>query len=193
MDTTQQTQDVQSVTTIAFAEYLALRETNTIIEYMDGAMIVTPPPLDPHQEASSNLHGFLFVLNTTLKGTLRHTPTGVRLSETLEGMVEPDIFWVSPANTQCKLGADLYWHGAPNLIIEILSDSTAYSDQKRKYTLYQQYSVREYWIVNPTVRLSTVYVLRDGLFARQDIYQPGDTFVSTVLNNTLVDVAQAFG
>ena len=61
-------------------------------------------------------------------------------------------------------------HGAPDLVVEILSPSTAARDKGYKKDVYEASGVREYWIVNPMDRSVEVYLLVNGRFALDDIY-----------------------
>ena len=49
--------------------------------------------------------------------------------------------------------------GAPDLVVEILSDSTRRVDLLKKFDIYQRAGVREYWIVDPEARTAAVYTL----------------------------------
>ncbi|KKL82144.1 hypothetical protein LCGC14_1987650, partial [marine sediment metagenome] len=54
--------------------------------------------------------------------------------------------------------------GAPDLIMEILSPSTAYYDLKPKFYVYEQYGVKEYWIVDPTEKSIELFANKEGSF-----------------------------
>jgi Uma2 family endonuclease len=76
-------------------------------------------------------------------------------------VVEPDIMVVCDG---AKIGDDGV-HGAPDLVVEVLSDSTAYKDLTVKRALYERAKVREYWIVNPGTGSIVIYVLgEDGRY-----------------------------
>ncbi|MDR0804843.1 MAG: Uma2 family endonuclease [Oscillospiraceae bacterium] len=62
-------------------------------------------------------------------------------------------------------------YGAPDLVIEVLSPSSAIHDIFRKKTLYEQLGVREYWIVSPYETSITVF-----LFQNDDKYDSGTTY-----------------
>ena len=72
-------------------------------------------------------------------------PTDVVLSP--ESVVQPDILFVS--NERRGIITEANVSGAPDLVVEILSPSTAERDRELKLTLYARYGVREYWIVDP--------------------------------------------
>ena len=61
-------------------------------------------------------------------------------------------------------------HGAPDLVIEVLSPSTARYDRGHKKDAYEAASVQEYWIVEPEVRSLEVYLLKDRKFILDNVY-----------------------
>ena len=62
-------------------------------------------------------------------------------------------------------------HGVPDLIVEILSPSTARKDRMVKFRLYERCGVKEYWIVNPRERSVEVYLSIDEHFELDGVYQ----------------------
>ena len=62
-------------------------------------------------------------------------------------VAQPDILFVS--NERRGIITEANVSGAPDLVVEILSPSTAERDRELKLTLYARYGVREYWIVDP--------------------------------------------
>lgn len=61
-------------------------------------------------------------------------------------------------------------HGAPNLVVEVLSPGSIRNDRGRKKDVYARAGVREYWIVSPTEKSVEVYRLDDTGFALYDVY-----------------------
>ena len=61
-------------------------------------------------------------------------------------------------------------HGAPDLVVEILSPSTSARDRGYKKEVYEASGVPEYWIVNPVDRSIEVYLLANGRFSLEDVY-----------------------
>ena len=61
-------------------------------------------------------------------------------------------------------------YGAPDLIVEILSKSTAKNDLTVKKDDYERNGVKEYWIVNPRDKFIQVYHLVDGKYILDDVY-----------------------
>jgi Uma2 family endonuclease len=95
---------------------------------------------------------------------------------------------VSGPDSLCKLGDDGYGHGAPDLVIEVLSRGTEGKDRGKKFDLYQRYGVREYWLVNIESKLVEVFRLENQKFNRLGAFEPGDKFVSVVLGDLEIDV-----
>jgi Uma2 family endonuclease len=58
--------------------------------------------------------------------------------------------------------------GAPDLIVEILSPSTAYYDLKAKMRVYKSSGVREYWVVDPMEQSIEIYENRECSFHLTD-------------------------
>ena len=65
---------------------------------------------------------------------------------------------------------DPWIEGVPDLVVEVLSPSTAKYDRFYKKALYEKYGVKEYWIVNPFDKTIEVYHLIDGKFELDDLY-----------------------
>jgi Uma2 family endonuclease len=177
-------------TRATFADYQALPETNQIVELIDGEITVNPPPLHSHQESAWHIVVYLVPILNTRGGVARFAPAGIHFDD--EHTFEPDIFWISPDNTDCVPMDDRYWHGAPDLVIEILSPSTEYKDRGVKFEIYEKYGVREYWLVNVAAHYVEVYRHKDGAFIRAGVFVPGKSFVSEVLGGISVEVSAFF-
>lgn len=61
-------------------------------------------------------------------------------------------------------------HGAPDLVVEVLSPGTAKNDRGYKKDLYEKAGVKEYWIVEPDARSIEAYLLTDGKYILDDVY-----------------------
>jgi Uma2 family endonuclease len=175
-------------TRMNLVQYLALPETTEICELVEGKLCTSPTPHDAHQRIVGN--GLLYLHSLISSGKLRQILTGLHLDD--ENFYEPDIFWVSANNDYCELGDDGYWHGAPDLIIEVLSPSTTRNDRVTKFQLYEKYGVLEYWIADPKMRSLEVWFLENKTLTYQGVYGLGKTFTSKVLN-TLVEVNRLLG
>jgi Uma2 family endonuclease len=162
-------------------EYALLGESTLPMELIHGEIVMSPAPIDEHQVLAIT---FLDLLRDIAPaGKRRIAPCDVYLSK--HDVVQPDVFWVSSHNTGCKLGADKHWHGAPDLVIEILSPATALRDRREKFALYEKHGVREYWLADPATQLVEVYRLKDRKFERAGVFGPEDSFESSALGVTI--------
>ena len=128
-----------------YRDYLLLPEGDRR-ELIEGEFYVVPAPNVRHQAISRNLGLRLWELvRSHGLGQVFLAPTDVVLSP--ESVVQPDILFVS--NERRGIITEANVSGAPDLVVEILSPSTAERDRELKLTLYARYGVREYWIVDP--------------------------------------------
>ena len=129
-------------------------------ELIDGAPYAMSSPSQRHQSILGELFGQLW---SYLKGkpcVPFMAPFDVRLNaaENDDTVVQPDILVVcdnSKLDGKCC-------KGAPDLVIEILSASTAMFDRFIKFQKYREAGVREYWIVDPDTKTLQVYTLKQG-------------------------------
>jgi Uma2 family endonuclease len=126
-------------------------------EVVDGELLVTPAPRLPHQAVSAELHARLhaFVKPRHI-GWAFAAPGDVHVSAA--NRVLPDLFVVPRTSAEMPTS----WNAAPLpiLVVEILSESTAFRDLGVKRALYHRAGVAEYWIVDREER--NVRVSRPG-------------------------------
>ena len=79
----------------------------------------------------------------------------------------PDVMIVCNKN----IIKEKWIEGAPDLIVEVRSPSTARRDIGYKKDLYQKFGVKEYWLISPPERSILVYLLKDGVYELDNIYQ----------------------
>jgi Uma2 family endonuclease len=123
-------------------------------EIIEGELFVTPAPQTPHQRAVMRLSIRLgqFVENHKL-GELFGAPFDVVFSEF--DVVEPDLLYISNARAGVLTGKNV--QGAPDLVVEVLSESTARVDRSFKLKLYGKFGVQEYWIIDPNGPSAEIY------------------------------------
>jgi len=132
-------------------------------ELINGeAYAMAPAPAWEHQDVSGNL---FLQLRQFLDGKpckVFAAPFDVRLNADSydDTVVQPDIVVICDRAKLSGTGCV----GAPDMVIEILSPSTTRHDTHTKFRLYQEFGVREYWIVNPDAKTLTVHVLENGKY-----------------------------
>jgi Uma2 family endonuclease len=70
-------------------------------------------------------------------------------------VVEPDLLYVSKDRLSVLTEKNV--QGAPDLVVEVLSPSTAQTDRTTKLKLYARYGVQEYWIIDPYGPSAEIY------------------------------------
>jgi len=128
-------------------------------ELIDGVMITHSPPLDVHEK----LFGFLFRLLADYVeehdlGEVRGSRTPVALE--VDQTYEPDILFVARERLQIIEPQGVF--GAPDLVIEILSASTAPYDRGPKFRAYERAGVRELWLIDPYGPAGTEFYQLEG-------------------------------
>jgi len=159
-------------------------------ELVDGVAYAMTSPTTSHQRVLRDL-GFL--LYTYLRGRsceLFVAPSDVRLTfeNNDDTVFQPDLYVVCDKSKLHERGC----LGAPDLVIEILSPSTARFDMIVKYQKYQEVGVREYWIVDPEGKTVDVFILENSLFVRRE-YGSSDIITSHLLDGCEVNLAEVFG
>ncbi len=146
-------------------------------ELIENTLYMSPAPTYFHHKYSKQLFRQLddFVLEHSL-GEVIYAPFDIILSE--DNVFQPDIIFIS--NKQMDQ-LKLQLHGAPAIVIEILSPSTAKYDRTTKKDLYEKFGVQEYWIVDPANALIEVFELADGKFKLHCAGQLKDVVTSKVL------------
>ena len=168
-------------------EFLQLPESLTLTELIDGQIIMAPAPETGHQITAAR--GYDIIKALASGGIVLFSPIDVYLDE--NDVVQPDVLWISP-ESNCKIERK-YVSGAPDLVIEVLSPSTALRDKQTKFRLYEKYGVREYWIIEPTAQYIEVWSRVDEKFALHGVFAGSESFVSLVLGGKSVEVAAIFG
>jgi Uma2 family endonuclease len=140
--------------------YRSLPE-GTLCQLINNQIIMSPAPLDIHQKILDKLYRLLgnFVEKNNL-GETRVAPYDVYFS--VRNVYQPDIIFISNENS-INIQKDGL-HGAPDLIIEVLSPSTAKYDLEDKKDCYERYGVKEYWIVDPATKSTQGYALEKNEF-----------------------------
>lgn len=73
--------------------------------------------------------------------------------------------------------------GAPDLIVEILSPSNSQLELQNKYELYQEFGVKEYWIIHPVENTLQINLLIDGFYQPSWLFNSGQKVTSPVLHD----------
>jgi Uma2 family endonuclease len=130
---------------LTYEDYAALPADGRRYEVHDGELSVTPAPSPQHQIASRDLFSMLHAhVRQRGLGEVLYAPLDVILSES--AIVQPDIVYLDQTRLEriSRRGIE----GAPTLVVEVLSPSTAAIDRSTKRNLYARHGVPFYWIVD---------------------------------------------
>lgn len=159
-------------------------------ELIEGDLIMTPSPVTRHQRISGRLFAQIFTyVNEHNLGEVFAAPFDVHLDD--ENVVQPDILFIS--KDRLSIIGERNVLGAPDLIIEILSEATAYRDTIQKKKLYARFGVKEYWIVAPDDRLVEIYYLKDEReYQLLKTYFEKDIIESQAIRSLKIDLNRVF-
>ena len=171
-----------------YEDYLTW-DDNIRWELIDGVPYMMAGPNTAHQEILSNLH---YLLKHYLRGKHCKIYTAafdVRLNaDTLDNsVVQPDIMIVCDHSKIDKTGI----RGVPDMVVEILSPSTAKYDKTTKYESYQKAGVREFWIIDPKTKSLAVNILSNGKYTTHP-YTEKDTVSVHVINGCDISLSEVF-
>jgi len=168
-------------------DFLSLPEGSRA-ELIEGELFMCPSPRQPHQWAVGNLFILLAQFVHTRKlGKVFVAPFDVHLPS--GDIVEPDILFVAKRN----LGIVQDWvRGAPDLVVEVLCPDGLERDRLVKRDLYARNGVREYWIVDADIKTIEIFTLRDGGYEPNGYFESDDNFVSPLLPELQLAVADVF-
>ena len=158
-------------------------------ELIAGELIMSPSPKEAHQTTQGYLGApmLLFVRENDL-GKVYFTPFDVVLSET--DTVQPDLLFI--AKDRLHIVTEDNVQGAPDLVVEIRSPSTARYDWTTKRELYARHGVKEYWLVDPEAATVAVLLLDGGELKVAGVYGEKDTLASAVISGFSVALVDVF-
>lgn len=172
---------------LTYEEYRLFPADGRRHELIGGEHFVTPSPTTVHQRFVRKLGHLLddFVTSHGL-GEVFFAPLDVVLSP--RDVVQPDILFISKARMH-RLGRENV-QGAPDLVVEVVSESSRHLDRKLKRALYEKYDVLEYWVADPELRILEVF-RRDeaGRLAKAAEFEDAGTLTTPILPGLEVDLA----
>jgi Uma2 family endonuclease len=165
-------------------------------ELIDGVVYnMTPAPSRRHQQLAVELlrqvGNYLF----DKECEVYIAPFDVRLPVTEEDdkdvktVVQPDLVVVCDQDKLDERGCK----GAPELVIEIVSPSSAGRDRKVKRDLYEKHGVKEYWLVDYSEKTVEVYLLNDdGQYGKSVVYTDQEMVPVSIFNDLEIDLRLVF-
>ncbi len=158
-------------------------------ELVEGKLLMSPTAGSPHQRIGTRLTVEIhpFVERHDL-GEFFGRDVHVIFDE--HNHFEPDLCFIAEQRLDIIRGPTI--DGAPDLIIEILSESNRKHDTQLKFAYYERYGVREYWLVDPKAESIAVYALEEGRYRLLGEFRAGGTVATRVLEGLTLDPARIF-
>ncbi len=149
-------------TKLRYEDYVCFPSDGRRHEIIEGDHYVNPAPNPRHQAIVTKLTAELYDrVQRAGKGQVYVSPIDLQLSE--HDVVQPDLLVI--LNEHASMIAAKKIEGAPDLVVEVLSESTEAIDRGLKKKLYERAGVPEYWIVDPVGCVVEQYVLERGRYA----------------------------
>jgi Uma2 family endonuclease len=141
-------------TRLTYDDFCLLPNDGKRYEIIEGELFVTPAPRILHQKIVTRLAAALLTLvEREGLGQVFVAPVDIVFSDF--DVVEPDIVYISKARTSVLTEKNV--QGAPDLAIEVLSETTEKIDRTTKLKLYGRFGVQEYWIIDPDGPTAQIY------------------------------------
>ena len=166
-------------------DYVQLPDDGQRYEIIDGELFVTAAPIYGHQYTAGKLYLLLVGWSAEhAPGDVVFAPVDVVLAA--DTVVQPDLIWISKERIREIVGDRVT--GIPDLVVEILSPSTARRDRHKKSEVYARFGAREYWLVDPKDRSVEIRTRRGTEFVRF-ARGTGDTALASAMDPRLTVVA----
>lgn len=164
--------------TWTYDELVALND-ETRWEGYDGELFEMSSPTVMHQKIIGRLYRSLMAWVDENGGQVHLSPIDLLVSQTR--FFVPDLCYYTAERVQNERierddGRCLI--APPDLIVEIISPSTARNDRVRKTRLYAEFGVRNYWIIDPELKTIETFALQDGFFVLRAAFAENDILES---------------
>lgn len=144
---------------LTYDDYVLIPDDGQRHEIIDGEHYVTAAPFIRHQRLARKLVQKLGPpVDENGLGEVFLAPCDLMLSK--HDVVQPDLLFISKERLRILTEKNI--QGAPDLIIEILSESTRRLDEDIKFDLYERFGVLEYWIFDVLRQTVRIYRLKNG-------------------------------
>jgi Uma2 family endonuclease len=180
--------------TYSAADYLTWK-LDELVELIRGKVFkMSAAPNTNHQRVSRELQALLYDFFKHEKCELFDAPFDVYLVEKgqsykeSENVVEPDLCVVCDAEKIQSFGCV----GSPDLIVEIISPSTAKKDQQSKKEIYEEFGVQEYWMIFPGELTVHQYFLENGTYRMKGVFAEDQSFNAILFPELAIDLREVF-
>jgi len=179
----------------SYADYLAW-ENDVCAEVINGEIIgMSPSPTPKHQDVVDELTAEFKMFLRGKECMAFSAPIDVCLFADKETKIDKIVDWVQPdllvVCDKTKID-DKNIYGAPDLVVEVLSPSTARNDRLIKFNSYEKAGVKEYWIVDPYNMSVEIYTLDRVSYEQTAIFGKDDLLTVGIFPELQIDLTNIF-
>ena len=172
-----------------YTDLLTMPEDGRRYEIHGGELVVMPSPLLCHQIAAGEIFTVLNDYRLRSGGRAVTAPFDIVFDE--YDVVQPDVVFFR-AERLHLLDPNSVARAVPDIVVEVLSPSTASIDRGRKMRLFARYGVPEYWIVDPLARQIEVHALEGDAYRATQVASADETVQSVLLPDLTFEAARVF-
>ena len=187
--------DIDPSLTYSYAHYLSWLFDDRV-ELIKGQIFkMSPAPSPYHQQISVRIASELFVFLKNKVCQVYTAPFDVRFPK--ESTADKDIYTVLQPDIcvicdKSKLD-DRGCIGAPDIVVEILSPGNNKMELLNKYSVYQEFGVKEYWVISPTEKTFLKYTLdENGKYQPSKLFTLSEKVHSAILPGFALDLDEVF-
>jgi Uma2 family endonuclease len=182
------------VKTYTLEEFWELPEPldHSKLELIAGVLYMTPPPGYLHSNAASRLMRLLIEYQTKTgnKGSIHYPRTGIVKGP--NSWLEPDLFYVAADTDACRDPNYPNYASTADLVIEVISPSTAIYDRNTKADTYAALGVKELWLVDEAAGIIELRTLEGNKYIPSVVFERDDYLKSVVLSGFEIKVSSVF-
>ncbi|MBL7796396.1 MAG: Uma2 family endonuclease [Saprospiraceae bacterium] len=173
---------------LTYDDYVALTPPDSgNYELHNGKLIYMASPTPDHQDVVTELCARMRLFASSRKlGKVFAAPLDVVFTPT--DILQPDILFI--ATEHLYIIGDKKIEGAPDLVVEVLSDSNKPREQRYKKEIYETHGVREYWMINPEKDSVTIFVNTNGELVAAGVFKKNDIVSSEILPGFSIRVSE---
>lgn len=188
-------ESIETVSQAEFAEWVEARPGTDLNRYelLNGRIVMTPPAGWPHGESEALIvESLVHHVRERRLGRVFGPSQGFELPS--GDTIAADAAFVSNERWLAAAPPEpgKFLRVVPDLVVEILSPSTATRDRGEKKAIYERNGVREYWLVDPRARQVIRFELSQGRFDAGSVFAEGDAVASVVLAGLSMAVRDLF-
>ena len=174
---------------VGYADLVAMPDDGRRYEIHGGQLVMVPSPLLRHQIAAAEIVTLLRDYGKAAGGVAVTAPFDIVFDE--YDVLQPDVVFFRAERVHL-LDPNAVTRVSPDIVVEVLSPSTARLDRGRRMQIFARYRVPECWIVDPVERQVELHALADGVYRLAQAASDEDAVRSVLLPDLTFPVARLF-